>query len=74
LKIKHKGLRGYRFVLQEKEVATMISKWDGHQSEYFRQGFDYAVSISDDVPPNELTRPLVLAFALAAKRILKAAF
>ncbi|HSU55935.1 MAG TPA: hypothetical protein VLT36_17900 [Candidatus Dormibacteraeota bacterium] len=74
LKVKHKGLTGYRFVLQDKEVATMTSKWNGHQSDYFGQGFDYAVSIADDVPPNDRVRPLVLAFALAIKRILKAGF
>ena len=71
LALRPKGMRGYRMLFQSKEVAVVSPKCDGHQADYFGQGFSYAVSIADDVPPNDPVRPLVLAFALASHRILK---
>jgi hypothetical protein len=68
-KLRPKGLRGYRIVIQGKEVATVQPKADGRQTEYFAEGFAYAVSIADDVPPNDHARLLVLAFALSSHRI-----
>jgi len=58
-------------LIQGKEVAFVAPKCNGQQADYFAQGFAYAVSIADDVPPNDSVRPLVLAFALASHRILK---
>ena len=71
LALRPKGMRGYRMLIQGKEVAFVAPKCEGHQADYFAQGFAYAVSIGDDVPPNDSVRPLVLAFALASHRILK---
>ena len=71
LALRPKGMRGYRMLLQGKEAAFVAPKCDGHQADYFAQGFAYAVSIADDVPANDPARPLVLAFALASHRILK---
>jgi hypothetical protein len=71
LALRPKGLRGYKMLLQAKEIAFVTPKCDGHEADYFAHGFDYVVSIADDVPPNDPLRPLVLAFALASHRILK---
>ena len=68
-KLRSKGLRGYRIIIQDKEVATVLPNANGHQSDYFAQGFARAVSFADDVPPNDHVRPLVLGFALSSHRI-----
>jgi hypothetical protein len=68
-KLRPKGLRGYRIVIQDKEVATVLPKPNGPQADYFADGFAYAVSFADDVPPTDHVRPLVLGFALSSHRI-----
>ena len=65
------GLNRYRLFINKKEVAEISSKWKGQWTEYFTEGFQYALSFANDVPPNDNVRQLILAFAVATQRILK---
>jgi len=70
LKVKS-GVNRHTFLLNNAEVAEISTTWKGPQSSYFEDGFDYALSLADILPTDDTTRQIVIAFAIASKRILR---
>ena len=59
-------IKGGEIFCNDRKRAS-ISKWN---SDYFKENkFDYAVSISEELPSNSLGRQVLLAFAFAKHRI-----
>jgi hypothetical protein len=59
-------IKGGEIFCDDKKVAV-VAKWD---SVFFKENkFDYAISISPDVPANSLIRQVLVAFALARHRV-----
>lgn len=62
--------RDAKLFINEKRVATIASRWMLEHVDYFREGrFTYAFSISSEVPPNDRTRLILLAVAIAQHRL-----
>jgi len=59
-----------KLFINEKRVASITPRWRLEHADYFREGrFAYAFSISSEVPPNDRTRLILLAVAIAQHRI-----
>lgn len=69
LKVKS-GLNRHTLLLNNAEVAEITKTWKGPQTTYFEDGFDYALSLADTLPPDDTTRQIVIAFSIALRRIL----
>ena len=64
------GFNRHRLLINNREVGEIARKWRGQQSDYFADGFDFALSFANDLPPNDSNRLFLIAFAIGAHRIL----
>jgi hypothetical protein len=59
-----------KLFINEKRVASITSRWMLEHADYFREGrFTYAFSVSSEVPPNDRTRLILMAVAIAQHRL-----
>ncbi|MCA9216899.1 MAG: oxidoreductase [Planctomycetales bacterium] len=61
----------FRFVTGDKELARVTKKWSGLGKELFTSADNYVLEISDQVPPNNPLRQLILASVFCIDLVLK---
>ena len=61
----------FQFKKDEKELASVSKKWAGIGKEFFTSADNYALKISDAVPPNDALRSLILAAVMCIDMVLK---
>lgn len=65
-------LNGYRLMIDKKEVARVMLKWKKEHAAVFKTNkCKYAISISPDVPKNNVARQVILALAISIDRVKK---
>ena len=61
----------FRFMAGETELAHVTKKWAGLGRELFSSADNYVLEISDQVPPNNPVRQLILAAVMCIDMVLK---
>lgn len=61
----------FRFVSGETEFATVSKKWAGLGRELFTSADNYILQISENVPPNNPIRELIMAAVMCIDMVLK---
>lgn len=61
----------FRFLDGNRELAHVTKEWGGLGKELLTTADDYILQISDDVPGNDPTRPLILAAVVCIDMVLK---
>jgi len=61
----------FRFLAGEKELAKVTKKWTGVGKELFTSADNYVLTISDDVPPDNPVRVLIMAAVMCIDMVLK---
>ena len=61
----------FRFLSGENELALVTKKWGGIGKELFTSADNYVLQISDDVPPDNPVRQLIMAAVLCIDKVLK---
>jgi len=61
----------FRFVSGETELARVSKKWAGLGKEMFTSADTYMLSISEEVPPDQPVRQLILAAVMCIDMVLK---
>ncbi len=61
----------FRFMKGETELANVTKKWAGFRKEWLTTADNYVISISEDVPPNDPIRQLIVASALCIDMVHK---
>ena len=61
----------FRFVKEERELATISKKWAGLSKEALTSADNYVLQISDAVPLDDPVRPLILAAVMCIDMVLK---
>jgi len=61
----------FRFLSGTAELATVTKKWAGLGKELFTSADNYVLQISEEVPPNQPVRQLILAAVLCIDMVLK---
>jgi uncharacterized protein YxjI len=61
----------FKFVKDGVEFAQVSKKWAGIGKEFFTSADNYALSISESVPPNNPIRQLILAAVMCIDMVLK---
>ena len=61
----------FRFLAGDNELAKVSKKWGGLGKELFTSADNYVLQISEDVPPDQPVRQLILAAVLCIDMVLK---
>ena len=61
----------FRFLAGDNELAKVTKKWGGLGKELFTSADNYILQISEDVPPNQPVRQLIMAAVLCIDMVLK---
>lgn len=61
----------FRFLAGENELAKVSKKWGGLGKELFTSADNYVLQISQDVPPDQPVRQLIMAAVLCIDMVLK---
>ena len=61
----------FRFMAGENELAHVSKKWSGMGKEFFTSADNYALEISEQVPPDNPVRQLILAAVMCIDMVLK---
>ncbi len=61
----------FRFMTGETELANVTKKWSGLGKEMFTSADNYILQISDEVPPDNPVRQLILAAVMCIDMVLK---
>ena len=61
----------FKFLSEGAELATVTKKWSGLGKELFTSADNYVLQISEEVPPNQPVRQLILAAVLCIDMVLK---
>jgi len=61
----------FKFLSGAAELATVTKKWGGLGKELFTSADNYVLQISEEVPPNQPVRQLILAAVLCIDMVLK---
>jgi len=61
----------FKFLAGAAELATVSKKWGGIGKELFTSADNYVLQISEEVPPNQPVRQLILAAVLCIDMVLK---
>lgn len=61
----------YKFIARDREIAQVNRKWTGIGQELFTSADNYMLQISDDVPPDNPIRVLILAAVFCIDMVLK---
>lgn len=61
----------FRFLSGDRELARVSKKWSGIGKEMFTSADNYMLQISDDVPPDNPLRMLILAAVMCIDKVLK---
>ena len=61
----------FRFLSGEAELAKVTKKWAGLGKELFTSADNYVLQVSEEVPPNQPVRQLILAAVLCIDMVLK---
>lgn len=61
----------FRFLAGENELASVSKKWSGIGKELFTSADNYILKISEEVPPNNPVRQLILAAVMCIDMVLK---
>lgn len=61
----------FRFMAGEKELAHVTKKWAGLGREMFTSADNYVLEISEDVPPDNPLRQLIMAAVMCIDMVLK---
>ena len=61
----------FRFMTGETELASVTKKWSGLGKEMFTSADNYILQISDQVPPDNPVRQLILAAVMCIDMVLK---
>ena len=61
----------FRFMAGQTELARVNKKWAGMGKEFFTSADNYMLQISDDVPPDNPVRQLIMAAVMCIDMVLK---
>lgn len=61
----------FKFLSGTAELATVTKKWSGLGKELFTSADNYVLQVSEEVPPNQPVRQLILAAVLCIDMVLK---
>lgn len=61
----------FKFLAGKNALATVTKKWAGIKKELFTSADNYVLQISEEVPPNQPARQLILAAVLCIDMVLK---
>ena len=61
----------FRFLAGENELAMVSKKWNGLGKELFTSADNYVLQISEDVPPDNPIRELIMAAVMCIDMVLK---
>jgi uncharacterized protein YxjI len=61
----------FRFLAGNNELARVTKKWSGLGKELFTSADNYVLQISDDVPPDNPVRQLIMGAVLCIDKVLK---
>ena len=61
----------FRFLAGDNELAKVSKKWAGLGKEMFTSADNYVLSISEEVPPDQPVRQLIMAAVLCIDKVLK---
>lgn len=61
----------FRFMAGERELAHVTKKWGGLGKEMFTSADNYVLEISEDVPPDNPLRQLIMAAVMCIDMVLK---
>lgn len=61
----------FRFMAGDRELAHVSKKWAGLGKELFTSADNYVLEISDDVPPDNPVRQLIMAAVMCIDMVLK---
>ena len=61
----------FKFLSGAAELAMVTKKWSGLGKELFTSADNYVLQISEEVPPNQPVRQLILAAVLCIDMVLK---
>ena len=61
----------FRFLAGDNELAKVTKKWAGLGKELFTSADNYVLQISEDVPPDQPVRQLIMAAVLCIDMVLK---
>jgi len=61
----------FRFLAGDNELAKVSKKWGGLGKELFTSADNYVLQISEDVPPDQPVRQLIMAAVLCIDMVLK---
>lgn len=61
----------FRFLAGENELAKVSKKWSGLGKEMFTSADNYVLQISEEVPPDQPVRQLIMAAVLCIDMVLK---
>ena len=61
----------FRFLAGERELAKVTKKWSGLGKEMFTSADNYILQISDDVPPDNPVRQLIMGAVMCIDKVLK---
>jgi uncharacterized protein YxjI len=61
----------FRFMAGDNELAKVTKKWGGLGKEFFTSADNYVLEISEDVPPDQPVRQLIMAAVLCIDLVLK---
>lgn len=61
----------FKFLHQDRELARVSKKWTGLGKEFFTSADNYILQISDDVPPDNPLRILILGAVFCIDMVLK---
>ncbi len=61
----------FRFLAGDAELAHVSKKWSGMGKEFFTSADNYVLEISDQVPPDHVSRQLIMAAVMCIDMVLK---
>ncbi len=62
----------FKFIVQDVELAKISKKWAGIGKEFITSADNYVLQISEDLPADNVARPLIVAAVMCIDMVLKA--
>ena len=61
----------FKFIVQDVELAKISKKWTGMGKEFFTSADNYVLQLSEELPADNIARPLIVAAVMCIDMVLK---
>ncbi len=61
----------FKFIVKDIELAKISKKWTGLGKEFFTSADNYILQLSEDLPADNIARPLIIAAVMCVDMVLK---